>query len=204
MGNFMSKLLSLAIALGIIWFGVSPYYAFFAVRSAAQANETESLARLIDYAKVKSSLREQIDPAREAGPPPSVWEDPIGALRRSLEPMQPSPTADAYLTPQAIAGLTMGRGRDARRALPPTEGPDEDRVLARPYPAYSYWGPNTARLTVNDPESGQTTFTFTRKGVDWKLSHIGLPPLNDGTTVDDGAAAAPPSGAAPAPAPRKR
>lgn len=188
MGNFMSKLLSLAIGLAIIWFGVSPYYAFFAVRSAAQSNETASLTKLVDYAKVKASLRDQIDPARPAGPPPSVWEDPIGALRRSLEPMQPSPTADAYLTPQAIAGLTMGRGRDARRALPPTAGPDESRVLARPYPAYSYWGPSTARLTVSDPDNGQTTFTFTRKGVDWRLTHIGLPPANDGTTV-----AAPPA-----------
>lgn len=183
MGNFLSRLFSLAVGLAIIWFGVSPYYAFFAVRSAAQSNETASLARLIDYPKVKASLRDQIDPSRPAGPPPSVWEDPIGALRRSLEPMQPSPTADAYLTPEAIAGLTMGRGRDARDAPPANQGPDEERVLARPYPAYSYWGPSTARLTVSDPEKGQTTFTFTRKGLDWRLTHIGLPSTNDGTTV---------------------
>ena len=34
-----------------------------------------------------------------------------------------------------------------------------------------------------DPDNGQTTFTFTRKGLDWRLSHVGLPPTNDGTTV---------------------
>lgn len=187
MGNALSKIVGAVIGLAIIWFGVSPYWAFFAVRSAAQSNEAATLAGLVDYNKVKTSLRGQIDPGHPAGPPPNVWEDPIGALRRSLEPMQPSPSADAYLTPPAIAALTMGRGRDARLA---TEVSEDQRVLARPYPAYSYWGPSTARLTVRDPEDGITTFTFARKGVDWKLVHIGLPLANDGTTV-----------ARPAPAP---
>lgn len=191
MGQFLSKALSILIGLAIIWFGVSPYWAFFAIRSAAQSNDAARMGELIDYPKVKQSLRDQIDPAHAAGPAPNVWEDPIGALRRSLEPLQPSPTADSYLTPQAVAGLTMGRGRDARKAAPPIEAPDDTRVLARPYPAYSYWGPNTARLTVRDPDGGETMFTFSRKGLDWKLVHIGLPPRTDGTTVPAGAAAAP-------------
>ena len=198
MGNVVSKLVSLLIGLAIIWFGVSPYYAFFALRSAAQSADAAEMARLIDYPKVKASLRDQIEPGRADGPPPSVWEDPIGALRRSLEPMQPSPTADAYLTPQALAALTMGHGRGARTAPPPAAGPDDQRVMARPYPAYSYWGPSTARLTVRDDEAGETTFTFSRKGLDWKLSHLGLPPANDGTTVP------PPPADAPAAPPKKR
>lgn len=198
MGNFLSKVLSALIGLAIIWFGVSPYWAFFALRSAAQTNDTASVVALVDYPKVKAALREQIDPGHPAGPPPNIWEDPIGALRRSLEPIQPSPTADAYLTPQAIAGLTMGRGRDASKAPAPSEGPDDNRVLARPYPAYSYWGPGTARLTVRDPESGTTTFTFTRKGLDWKLTYVGLPAANDGTVVPR-----PAPDAAPAPAAKR-
>jgi len=196
MGTVLSKLVSLLIGLGIIWFGVSPYYAFFALRSAAQSNDAAEMGRLIDYPKVKTALRDQMEPGRPGGPPPSVWEDPIGALRRSLEPMQPSPTADAYLTPQAVAALTMGQGRAARSAPPPSNGPDDQRVMARPYPAYSYWGPSTARLTIRDTEAGETTFTFSRKGLDWKLSHVGLPPANDGTTVP------PPPAAEPAPAPK--
>ena len=183
MGNALSKIVGAIIGLAIIWFGVAPYWAFFALRSAAQSNEAASLATLIDYPKVKASLRDQIDPGHPAGPPPNIWEDPIGALRRSLEPIQPSPTADAYLTPQALAALTMGRGRDASHAAPASEGPDDNRLFARPIPAYSYWGPNTARLTIEDPEEHATTFTFARKGVEWKLVHIGLPPANDGTVV---------------------
>jgi hypothetical protein len=183
MGNALSKIVSVLIGLAIIWFGVAPYGAFFALRSASQSNDAAAMAELIDYPKVKAALREQIDPGHPAGPPPNVWEDPIGALRRSLEPMQASPTADSYLTPQALAALTMGEGRNARRLPSLAEDPGDKRVYARPYPAYSYWGPNLARLTVRDQEQGETTFTFTRKGVAWKLSHIGLPPANDGTTV---------------------
>jgi hypothetical protein len=194
MGNFLSKALSLLIGLAIIWFGVAPYYAFFALRSAAQANDTGRMAELVDYPKVRASLRDQLEPGRAGGPPPNIWEDPIGALRRSLEPMQAAPAADSYLTPQAIAALTRGEGRDARRAGQRADDDNDDNWISRPYPAYSFWGPGTARLLVRDDEHGPTTFTFSRKGLSWKLVHVGLPPANDGTTV------APAQAPAPAPA----
>lgn len=192
MGRFLSQLLSLAIAAAVISFAVAPYYAFFALRSAAQSNDAAELAQLIDYNKVRASLRGQLDPSLgPAGPPPSVWQDPIGALRRSLEPMGPSPTVDSYLSPHALAALTQGQGRTARQAEP-SDLAAEQKVVAAPYPSYRYWGVGLARLAVRDPEHGDTMFTFERQGwFEWKLTHIGLPPANDGTTVRRPPAAAP-------------
>jgi hypothetical protein len=52
-----------------------------------------------------------------------------------------------------------------------------------------YWGLNRARMSVADDGGSETVFTFERKGMfEWKLVHVGLP---------EGAAPAPPTGAAP-------
>ena len=196
MGRFLSQLLSLALIVGAIGFIGAPYWSFFALRSAAESNDTQELANLVDYDKVRASLRDQVGPARgPAGPPPSVWQDPIGALRRSLEPMGPTPQADSYLTPHALAALTQGEGRDARAAEASALTPTDQQLFAPPYPVFRYWGVNRVRLVIKDGTRGDTLFTFERKGLfKWKLVHVALPPVSDGTT-----APLPPE-AAPAPA----
>ena len=185
MGRFLSQLLSLALIVGAIGFIGAPYWSFFALRDAAESNDVQTLGEIVDYDKVRASLRDQVDPSRgPAGPPPSVWQDPIGALRRSLEPMGPTPQADSYLTPHALAALTQGEGRAARNAEPSALTPTDRQVIAPPYPVFRYWGVNRVRLVIKGEPRGETIFTFERKGLfKWKLAHIGLPPLNDGTTA---------------------
>lgn len=194
MGRFLSSLLSILIFGAAIGYFGAPYYGFFALRDAAQANDAQGLVQLVDYDAVRGSLRDQVSPgAPPPGPPPSVWQDPIGALRRSLEPMTASPTADSYLTPQALAALTRGEGREARTARPGVYG----HPLSRPWPAYSYWGPNRARLSVRT-DAGATVFTWERRAIfTWKLVHIGLP---EGPVAADPAAPAPRAAPTPAPA----
>ena len=198
MGRFLSSLLSVLLFGAFIGFVGAPYYGFFALRSAAQSNDAQALVHLIDYDAVRGSLREQVNPGNPPpGPPPSVWQDPIGALRRSLEPMTASPTADSYLSPQALVALPRGAGRAARGAEPALT--QRGRVIAPPYPSYSYWGPNRARLTVSGDE-GETVFTWERRQLfTWKLVHIGLPATSDGTTVSPAQPRAP----ALAPAPKR-
>ena len=193
--KIIGNLLLLAVIVAVISFFAAPAVAFFAIRSAADANDAAALARLIDYPAVRQSLRPQLagNPAAQA-PAPSFLEDPIGAVRRQFEPgTVASEDVDAYLTPAAIAGLTRGEGRFARQrtsAAPPARGGD-------PMPAPVYWGVDRARLGVNDEGGSRTIFTFERRGpFEWRLAHIGLP---------DGAS--PPAASprpAPAPAPNGR
>lgn len=201
MGRFFSSLLGILVFGAIIGFFGAPYYGFFALRSAAQSNDAQALVQLVDYEAVRGSLRDQVSPgAPPPGPPPSVWQDPIGALKRSLEPMTASPTADSYLTPQALSALTRGEGRDARRA---PAGDAYRRVLSPPYPAYSYWGPNRARLSVRS-DGGATVFTWERRALfTWKLVHIALPSVEDGTTVTAQPGPAAPAAKTTAPARRQ-
>ncbi len=188
MKKVFGNLVLAAIALTAISFFAAPAVAFFGIRSAAQSDDVAGLQRLVDFDAVRGSLRPQLSGRPEAmTPPPSILSDPIGAFRRQFEetvaPQGPDP--DAYLTPDAIDGLTRAEGRYAavRTARP---GTDE---ASAPWPRPVYWGINRARMAVTDEGGSDTVFTFERKGpFEWKLVHIGLP---------DGATTLAPAGAAP-------
>ncbi|MES2860694.1 MAG: DUF2939 domain-containing protein [Pseudomonadota bacterium] len=179
MKSILGKLLLAVIVLTGLSFFAAPAVAFFGIRSAAQSDDVAGLQRLMDFDAVRSSLRPQLSGRPEAlTPPPSFMNDPIGAFRRQFEevaaPQGPNP--DAYLTPDAIDGLTRAEGRYAavRQAVP---GTDE---ASAPWPRPIYWGVNRARMAVTDQGGSDTIFTFERKGpFEWKLVHIGLP---DGAT----------------------
>lgn len=180
MKKVFGNLVLAAIVLTAISFFMAPAVAFFGIRSAAQSDDVAGLQRLMDFDAVRASLRPQLSGRPEAlTPPPSFMNDPIGAFRRQFEevaaPQGPNP--DAYLTPDAIDGLTRGQGRYA--AVPSTATLPEDSAPP-PWPKPVYWGINRARMAVTDEGGSDTVFTFERKGpFEWKLVHIGLP---DGAT----------------------
>lgn len=181
----MKRVLPVLLVLAVLGAGVSflvaPLVAFGALRSAAKAEDVQGLAKLVDFDAVRASLAPQLDakPGVEA-PPPSVLQDPLGALRRAIEPMAQAaqkpagPRPDDYLKPAALARLTTGEGRDAWRPNPTGDGVQPKAKL----PEVGHWGVNRTRLTVADPADATliTTFTFERRGpFEWKLVHIGLP-----------------------------
>lgn len=185
MKRLFGNLLVLAILVAGVSFFAAPAVAFFAIRSAAEANDVQGLSRLVDFGAVRQSLRPQLTGKPGAlEPAPSFIEDPIGAVRRRIEDAQPparGPDADAYLTPAALHALTRGEGRLAAQRSSLAEG-------EAPWPEPVFWGVNRARLKVTDEGGSDTIFTFERKGpFEWKLVHIGLP-----------------DGVAPAPAPAPR
>ena len=179
MKRVFGNLILVAIALAVVSFFAAPAVAFFGIRSAAQSDDVAGLQRLMDFDAVRASLRPQLSGRPEAmTPPPSFMNDPIGAFRRQFEevaaPQGPNP--DAYLTPDAIDGLTRAEGRYAAVRV---AAPGTDKASA-PWPKPAYWGINRARMAVTDEGGSDTVFTFERRGpFEWKLVHIGLP---DGST----------------------
>ena len=177
--KLVGRLIVIFIALIAINFFAAPGVAFFALRSAAEANDTAGLTRLVDYAAVRQSLRPQLDgnPAA-AAPAPSFMEDPIGAVRRQIEQATaaPAPDVEAYLTPAALAALTRGEGRYASQRTGATLPSPDNTNTGGPMPRPVYWGMNRARMSVADEGGSETVFTFERKGpFEWKLVHVGLP-----------------------------
>lgn len=177
MKTIIGRLFLTALAVAAISFFAAPMVAFFALRSAAEAQDVEGLARLVDFGAVRQSLRPQLSGRPDdLAPPPSFLEDPIGAIQNQLQrnPIVRAPDVEAYLTPNALAGLTYGEGRAAAEPTPPSAA--DPYAARRPFPRPRYWGFNRVRMGVPSIEDRETLLTFERRGpFEWKLVHVGLP-----------------------------
>jgi hypothetical protein len=174
-------------------FYAAPIISFYDVRSACKSQDIESLAKLIDFDSVRTSLRTQLLAGDEgiAAPAPSALNDPVGATGSAIKgvadsvgkafndlvnpnavktPPEPVIDVNTYLTPKALLGLTYGAAKDANSfELSKFEGKP-------PAPKTAFFSLERARLTVSDDAHGTTTFTFERHGLThWQLVHIGLP-----------------------------
>ncbi len=153
-------------------FVTAPWFAFRALRSAALYGDTAAVETLVDFNAVRSALSLQIgeQKAPVTAEPPSVWRDPLGAMRRALGPIAPpsrEPAIDRYLSIDGLAALTRGYAPGAVPA-----------EAEQPFPTFRYWDFNRARLAVVRPGARDkaTIFTFERRDwLTWKLVRIGLP-----------------------------
>lgn len=184
-------LLVIAVAAGLFY--AAPIISFYDVRSACKSQDIESLAKLINFDSVRTSLRAQLlaGDAGLAAPAPSALNDPVGATGSAFKgvaesvgkafnelvnpnapktPPKPVIDVNSYLTPRALLGLTYGAAKDANTFdLSQFEGKP-------PAPKTTFFSLERARLTVTDDTRGATTFTFERHGLThWQLVHIGLP-----------------------------
>lgn len=181
----MSRILPLTIIFALLAFVAAflagPIWSFYDLRSSAEAEDIQSLAELVAFDDVRTSLKAQLITSSEgesiAAPPPSFLKDPIGAVAAAIVPMtKPAPVIniDSYLTARALWALTLGAGKDANKVDPRTF---TDKP---PVPEVLYWSPDRTRLSVTHPVQGETIFTLKRKTLfGWQLMHVGLPGVDD-------------------------
>ncbi len=168
--HLLWTILALAVCAALA-FAAAPVFAFRALAAAARDGDAQALAELIDYRAVRDSLRPQLaaQAVAAAPPPPDILSDPIGAIRRAIEPLQaPPPAVERYVAPAGLHDLTRGYA--------PGKAPVDAKAHL---PGLRYWGPNRVRFTAkakDAPSSSAVIFTFQRRGpLVWTLVHIGLP-----------------------------
>jgi hypothetical protein len=179
----LKRLFTILFIVGLFGFGIAfvaaPWMSFRALRSAAAANDVAGIQEVVDYNAVRSSLRSQLGEDPPNVPPPSLWQDPIGALRGAIgEPIRrPGPDVDSYLTPQALADLSNAAAKAEKK---PASAPFRlgDLLPGLAASEVSFWDPTRTRistLATGDP-SKEVIFTFERRSLlRWKLVHLRLP-----------------------------
>jgi hypothetical protein len=145
------------LAAALLAFFSAPWFALRAVQSAARDGDVQALAELVDYPAVRAGMQ----PGGQAvalGPAPSVWADPIGAVRRAVTAeRRAAPEVERRLTPEGLHSLA-----------------GEPRL----FPQVRHWGPNRVRFAVRT-EAGETLLSFQRRGVfRWRLVHLSPPRLS--------------------------
>ncbi|WP_343698698.1 DUF2939 domain-containing protein [Caulobacter sp.] len=177
-------LIVLAIFVFAAAFATAPWFAFRALKAAAQYEDVQAIGELVDFPAVRRSLTGQLVADAPAAQPenPSIWRDPLSVFKKAIEPITPpEPKVDRYLTVAGVSALTRGY---APGKAPPASAQDDtmlgklQHAVKGPYPGIAYWDPNRVRISIKRPDgSGKTTiFTFERKALfTWKLVHIRLP-----------------------------
>jgi hypothetical protein len=166
-------LIVLAIFVFAAAFATAPWFAFRALKAAAQYEDVQAIGELVDFPAVRRSLTGQLIADAPAAQPEG---------KKAIEPIAPpEPKVDRYLTVAGVSALTRGyapgkaplaASRDASMT-----GQVKDAIKG-PYPGIAYWDPNRVRIAVKRPDgSGKITiFTFERRALfTWKLVHIRLP-----------------------------
>lgn len=179
-------LIVLAIVIFAAAFATAPWFAFRALKAAAQYEDVQAISELVDFPAVRRSLTAELDdktPAVAApAEPPSIWRDPLSVFKRAIEPIAPpEPKVDRYLTISGLSALSRGYAPGAAPAVAPKPQTAGDRVkaaLAGPHAAIAYWDPNRVRIAVKRPGQPNkvTVFTFRRDALfTWRLVHVRLP-----------------------------
>jgi hypothetical protein len=167
----LGTLFLIAILIAVGYFVTAPWWTFRSMRDAARNNDQPALARVVDYDSVRQGLADQLAGRPPPPPAPSVWSDPMGAVKRLFTPAPPpAPASD---TDRLVSSRSIAAFADGRRASagPATAGHE-------PFPMIAFWGPDRCRISVADPDdkTRKTEFVFERKGVySWKLERIVLP-----------------------------
>ncbi len=179
-------LVVLAIVIFAATFATAPWFAFRALKAAAQYEDVQAIGELVDFPAVRGSLtaelNDKVPPAAAPAEPPSIWRDPLSVFRRAIAPIAPpEPKVDRYLTIQGLWALTRGYAPGAAPVGPPRSASALDKAkaaVAGPHANIVYWDPHRARISVKRPgqPSKVTVFTFRRdKLFTWRLVHIRLP-----------------------------
>jgi len=177
-------LIVLAIFVFAATFAMAPWFAFRALKAAAQYEDVQAIGELVDFPAVRRGLTAQlvVDAPAAKAEPPSIWRDPLGVFRKAIEPIAPpEPKVDRYLTVAGVGALTRGYAPGQAPPASAREGSLTGQVtdaVKGPHPGIVYWDPNRVRIAVKRPDrSGKiTVFTFERRALfTWKLVHIRLP-----------------------------
>jgi hypothetical protein len=179
-------LVVLAIFVFAAAFAAAPWFAFRALKAAAQYEDVQAISELVDFPAVRrgltGQLNEDVPAAAAPAEPPSIWRDPMGVFKRAIEPIAPpEPRVDRYLTVSGLWALTRGYRPGM---APPADAKSATTLgkmkaaIAGPHAGIAYWDPNRVRISVKRP--GQpakvTVFTFRREQLfTWRLAHVRLP-----------------------------
>lgn len=182
----MKKWLWLAAAVLIAllaWTAAGPYRTVNAIRDAAQARDAQAMAEQVDFPALRSSLKAQLGDRllREVGTPSP--DNPFAVFGLGLAGGLVDGLVDVLVTPAGLGAMMEGR-RTWDRATgqpPPSRDDAHDETARRPLhdAQYRYESPSRFTATVHDDQGRPVVFVMTRRGLDWKLSDIRLPPHAD-------------------------
>ena len=177
----MKKLIAIVMLLVLTvigaWFG-GPYLAVHGLSKAIEQRDTARLERHVDFPRVRSSLRAQLNDhlVRQAGP--DIAASPFGALLYGLGGQLGGAAVDTLVTPMGIGAMLQGhvlwkRGRNELQGGDTWAATEPARPLEGAAHRFERWN----RFVVDVPrQEGQPPLkvVLEPQGIRWKVVDLQL------------------------------
>ena len=166
------------LVLLITWLAAGPWLAIRGIEQAIEQRDTAKLERHVDFPRLRSNLKAQLDDriVRLAGD--KVAGNLLGAVALAMTGNATTVAVEALATPLGIGALLQGHVL-WQRASGDTrgEGLNAQTEPARPLQdaRYRYQSLSHFSATVQHPDGSHTVFLLQRQGLRWRLVDIRLP-----------------------------
>ncbi|SFM26465.1 Protein of unknown function [Ectothiorhodospira mobilis] len=175
MKHLVKPLLLLSLLALAGWMFYSPYHAVDRIREAAQAEDTETMARYTDLPALRADVRQALRASMEQEWTEAAGDHPFAAMGLALADALLQPLVDAMVSPEVLTRIWQGY-------LPRTPAQDEDELAMKRrentrvdlgYEAYDRF---VVTIAGRDTPEDKVQLVFTRRNlIFWKLTGLRLP-----------------------------
>ena len=152
----------------LAYFVAAPYITVYRMKSAAEKHDGEALSEFIDFPGIRQGLKDQANASISTD---AATDNPFGALGSALAGTLIDHMVDAYVTPAGVTRLMAGEKFKPDNKDSGTGGRDPFSGVSMEYESFDKFA-----VTVKDDDGADMKFVLRRRGINWKLTDIHLPP----------------------------
>ena len=176
--NMNKKLIGALIAIVVVICGylyATPYIALNNIKKAAQAGDSETVSKYIDYPSVRQSFKDQMN-AKMAKEVMKQDNDGFAALGAMLASTMVDKMIDGIVTPEGMTLMLKGKDlRDAQQDSQDTQTAETQEQTKPEYEA-GYTSMNDFEVVIKDQDqSKEVKVLMVRDGLSWKIHKIAVP-----------------------------
>ena len=172
------KLIGALIAIVVVICGylyATPYLALNNIKKAAQAGDSETVSKYIDYPSVRQSFKDQMN-AMMAKELMNQDTDGFAALGAMLASTMVDKMVDGFVTPEGMTLMLKGKNlKDAEQDSRDTQTA-ETQEESKPEYETGYTSMNDFEVIIKDQgQSKEVKVLMVRDGLSWKIHKIAVP-----------------------------
>ncbi len=178
--NMNKKLIGAIIALVVVICGyvyATPYLAINNIKKAAQAGDSETVSKYIDYPSVRQSFKDQMN-AMMMKEMANQKDDGFAALGAMLASTMVDKMIDGLVTPEGMTLMLQGKDLkdSAEHSMGGQDSSNQEKEEPKPEYEAGYTSLNDFEVVIKDQnQSKEVKVLMVRDGLSWKIHKITVP-----------------------------
>ena len=172
------KLIGALIEIVVVICGylyATPYLALNNIKKAAQAGDSDTVSKYIDYPSVRESFKDQMN-AMMAKELMNQDTDGFAALGAMLASTMVDKMVDGFVTPEGMTLMLKGKNLKDAEQNPQDTQTAETQEQPKPEYEAGYTSMNDFEVVIKDQDqSKEVKVLMVRDGLSWKIHKIAVP-----------------------------